>query len=396
MSTLMPTRVADLVDIVAEARSDRAPLEVTGTGAKPGLGRVMQTARSVSAAGLDGITLYEPAEMVIGARAGTPLDAVAAVLDEKGQVLPFEPRRLGGFYGSGSSGTIGAVAAANLSGPKRVHAGAARDHLIGISMVTGRAEEVSSGGRVMKNVTGYDLVKLAAGSFGTLGILTEVIFKVLPKPETETTLVFNGLDDRRAVALLCAAMRTPYEVTGAAHLPARDGDGARTLVRIEGFAFSVDYRRGELTAELREHGAPEVLDAPASRAAWRAIADLDLFAPRSGPDDRAIWQISTAPTRGPDVADRLRGATDVEIAYDWSGGLVLAATPATEAAGGAVAAAVEGAGGHATLLRGPAGLRGHVDVFQGPAAPVLDMTRRVKAAFDPDGVLNPGKMYQGV
>ncbi|MEO1200980.1 MAG: glycolate oxidase subunit GlcE [Pseudomonadota bacterium] len=390
---LAPASTDELIGIVAESRAGATPLEIVGSQAKPDLGRVMQTAQTVSLRAVTGITLYEPSEMVIGARAGTPLDEVIAALDQKGQMLPFEPRNFGALYGTGSAGTIGSVAATNLSGPRRVSVGAARDHLIGVTAVTGRAEEVSTGGRVMKNVTGYDLVKLFAGSHGTLGVFTEVIFKVLPKPETEATLVYEGLDAARAVELLCRAMGTPYEVSGAAHLPAVDGTTSRTVVRLEGFAMSVDYRCGEVDAELRDYGRPQRLGAGDSADLWRQVRDLDVLAVA---DDEAVWQISTAPRRGPDVAQALHAATDARLIFDWSGGLVVAATPATDEAAGAVRSSLAPAGGHATLLRGPASLRGHVDVFQPLLEPVMDLTRRIKAEFDPDGVLNPGKMYQGV
>src|SRR5918997_1979277 len=246
MTTHTPATEQDACAIIAEAAARRTPLAVAGGATKAAIGRPAQTEATLSSAALTGVTLYEPAELVIAARTGTPLAEVVRTLAEKGQQLPFEPMDYRPLLGSTGEPSIGAVAAANISGPRRIVAGAARDSLIGVRFINGRGEAIKSGGRVMKNVTGLDLLKLMAGSWGTLGFLTEVTFKVLPRPERAATLVLLGLDDARAVEALCAAAASPFEVTGAAHLPAALDGEARALVRIEGFSFSVDYRLGEL------------------------------------------------------------------------------------------------------------------------------------------------------
>jgi glycolate oxidase FAD binding subunit len=341
------------------------------------------------------MTLYEPAELVIAARAGTPLSEVVRTLADRGQQLPFEPMDYRPLLGSTGEPTIGAVAAANVSGPRRIMAGAARDSLIGVRFVNGQGEAIKSGGRVMKNVTGLDLVKLMAGSWGTLGFLTEVTFKVLPRPERVATLVFAGLDDARAVAALCAAVASPFEVTGAAHLPERlDGTGARTLIRIEGFSFSVDYRLGELRKLLRRFGGTEVVEGEAADALWQGVRDV---APLAEPRDRAVWRVSTAPTKGPDVAAQISRTLDVRFYYDWSGGLLWIATDASGDAGAAaIRAATRAHGGHATLVRAPAEVRAVADVFEPLSAPLMQVSAGIKTAFDPAGILNPGRMYAGV
>ncbi|WP_342162725.1 glycolate oxidase subunit GlcE [Methylobacterium sp. SD21] len=377
----------------ASARSER--LRIVGGGTKAGLGRPPQDEASLSARGLTGITLYEPAEMVIGARAGTPLAEVEALLATKGQMLPFEPVDYRGVFGTDGEPTIGAVAAINNSGPRRINAGAARDSLIGVRFVNGRGEAIKSGGRVMKNVTGLDLVKLMAGAHGTLGFLTEVTFKVLPANERVSTLVFSGLDDARAIELLAAALGSPFEPTGAAHLPAGRGSGeARTLIRIEGFSDSITYRLGELRRLLKRFGAPETLDGEASAALWRGVRDA---APLVEPRGDALWRISTAPSKGPALTAAIAARREARWFYDWGGGLVWLATPAEGDAGAeAIRAAVRAQGGHATLVRAPDAVRAAVPVFEPLPEPLMRVTAGIKAAHDAAGIFNPGRMYAGV
>ncbi|HEV2558273.1 MAG TPA: FAD-binding protein [Microvirga sp.] len=380
--------------IVAEAAAARRPLGVVGAGTKAGIGRPAQTEASLSSAGLTGVTLYEPAELVIAARAGTPLAEVVRTLAERGQELPFEPIDYRGLLGTSGEPTIGAVAAANLSGPRRIMAGAARDSLIGVRFVNGRGEAVKSGGRVMKNVTGLDLVKLMAGSWGTLGFLTEVTFKVLPKAERTATLVLRGLDDARAVEAMSLALGSPYEITGAAHLPSPEPGTARTLLRIEGFSFSVDYRLGELRRLLKRFGPADLIDGRAAESLWLTVRDA---APVAEPRDRAVWRVSTGPTKGPDFTARIARSINAQWFYDWGGGLVwLSTEPTGDAGAAAIRAALRGVGGHATLVRAPAEVRAAVDVFEPPGDAIMRVTAGIKASFDPAGVLNPGRMYAGV
>src|SRR5687768_13684380 len=271
MTVLTPATEPDAAAMIAEAAARRMPLAVAGGATKEAVGRPAQTEATLSSAALTGVTLYEPAELVIAARAGTPLSEIVATLAERGQQLPFEPMDHRVLLGSTGAPSIGAVAAANVSGPRRIMAGAAPDRLIGVRFVNGQGEAVTSGGRVMKNVTGLDLVKLMAGSWGTLGFLTEVTFKVLPRPERVATLALSELDDVRAIEVLCAAVASPFEVTGATHLPAAlDGAGGRTLLRIEGFSLSVDHRLDALRRLLKGFGAVDVVEGEAADALWRA------------------------------------------------------------------------------------------------------------------------------
>ena len=395
LAMMAPETEREACDIVAEASAARRPLALEGGGTKAEIGRPAQTEATLSSRGLSGITLYEPAELVIGARAGTPLAEIEATLAHKGQQLTFEPMDHRGLLGSIGEPTIGAVAAANTSGPRRIQAGAARDSLIGTRFVNGRGEVIKSGGRVMKNVTGLDLVKLMAGSWGTLGFLTEVVFKVLPVSERVATLVFRDLHDAGAIATLASALGSPFEVNGATHLPAGVmGDDARTLIRIEGFATSVEYRLGELKRLLRRSGPAEVVDGDEAASLWRAVRDVE---PLAEPRDSAIWRISTAPTHGPDLTALVSRSLEARWYYDWGGGLVwLACAASGDAGAAAIRAAVRQTGGHATLIRAPAEVRASMDVFEPMGESVRRLTAGIKASFDPEAILNPGRMYPGI
>ncbi len=395
MSVMTPTSEAEAASLIAQSHAGRTPLCLSGGGTRAGLGRPVQAASMLSTRAMTGITLYEPSEMVIGARAGTPLTEVEAALAEKGQRLPFEPMDHRALYGSQGEPTIGAVAACNVSGPRRIAQGAARDHLIGLRLINGLGETIKTGGRVMKNVTGLDLVKLSCGAFGTLGLLSEVTFKVLPATEASVTLVLEELDDSRAIAALSAGLGSPFEVTGAAHLPGMNGTVARTLLRIEGFQASVRYREGELKSLLTPFGSASLLEGPQSDTLWADIRDAK---PLCQPMDRAIWRLSVAPSHGPKVIARLKSSLAFEHFYDWGGGLVwLAVETGTDAQAPAVRAALAATGGgHATLVRARDAIRSGVDVFEPLSGPLHTLSARVKASFDPGHILNPGRMVAGI
>ncbi|MBN8941491.1 MAG: FAD-binding protein [Rhizobiales bacterium] len=392
MTLHSPATPAELATIVADARAAGTPLAIGGGLTRSGLGRPVQAAAEISTKGLTGITLYEPAELVIAARAGTPLREVAEALAARGQRLPFEPMDHRGLYGTTGEPTVGGVAAGNVSGPARINLGAARDAMIGLKFVNGRGEDIKSGGRVMKNVTGLDLVKTLAGSHGTLGVFHEVCFKVLPVAEQEATLQLTGLADGPAIEALSAALGSPFEPTGAAHLPAGAGETARTLIRIEGFGPSIAYRNGELSRLLKRFGALDTL-APAEAAPlWRAIRDATFVAGA----DSAVWRLSVAPSKAAALGGKLR-ERGARLFYDWGGGLIWAALdPAGDAGAPRIHALAKASGGYATLMRAPDAIRRAVDVFDPPAAPLMTMQKKLKASLDPDGILNPGRMYAGV
>ena len=378
------------------------PVEVVGNGSKREIGRPLQAAVGISTSAFKGITLYEPTELVMSALAGTPLALIEEELGRRGQMLAFEPLDMGPALGLPvRQATIGGVFATNLSGPRRLSAGAARDHLLGVRGVNGRAEVFKSGGRVMKNVTGVDLVRGVAGSWGTLAVLTEVTFKVMPVPEDAQTLVFFGLPDDIAVELLTAAVGTPYEITGAAHLQAavaarlqyealRLQGKSVTAIRIENFSRSIDYRRGKLKEILQAYGRCHELGRDNSMAFWSELSTLSVMPA----GESMLWRISTAPRKGPEAVKAIARYMAVQAFYDWSGGLVWLETPPSADAGAAdIRRVMASLGGHATLVRADPAVRAAIDVFQPPNPAIARLTQGIKDAFDPSHILNPGRMY---
>jgi len=384
---LQPADEAALAAAVAAAHAAREPLAVEGNGSKRGLLRPVQAARTLSTRNLSGITLYRPSELVISARAGTPVPEIEAALAGKGQHLIAEPPDTRAIFGTDAPATIGGIVAANLSGPRRIAWGAMRDHLLGIRFVNGAGEVLRSGGRVLKNVTGLDLCKLLAGSYGTLGVMTEVTLKVLPAPERQASIAVDVADAGAGVRALSAGLGSPHGVSGAAYLPAE----GTALLRIEDFAPSVEYRAGRLAADLAAHGAVRVLGTEESGARWRAIRDA---APLAAAPGEAVWRVSVRPSAGPavlDAAARIGGRGFL----DWGGGLAWIAGPPEAGAHAAIAAAAAASGGTCTLFRAPEALRLAVAVMPEEPAPLAAVARRVKAALDPAGILNPGRMRAG-
>ena len=406
MDRMAPRDEADVAEIVGAATTNECPLELVGGGSRRDLGRPSSARAVVSTKSLNGITLYEPSELVLSAQAGTPLKSIAELLDQHGQELAFEPidhaRILGGAAGTG---TVGGMIAVNASGPRRIRSGAARDYLLGFRAISGRGELFKSGGRVMKNVTGYDMSKLMTGSYGTLGVLTEVTLKVLPKPETESTVLVTGLDDAAAVHLMTRVSGLSLEVSCFAHIPlamprqvpALNGHLSQTPVtcfRVEGPKISVDERCAALRKSMGDAAAKvEVIEGAVSRALWLAVRDVvDILGP-----DGVIWRVSTAPAEGARLVAALqsRGLPMTGYFYDWAGGLIwLALKPAQDASAAEIRKEVDKHGGHATLIRAGASVRSSVPVFHPQPPALAALSSRIRRSFDPALILNRGRMRE--
>ncbi|MGO8923565.1 MAG: FAD-binding protein [Xanthobacteraceae bacterium] len=404
---LRPRDPKQVEEAISWALAQDKTLELIGHGSKRAIGRAAQWDATLDLSVLSGVTLYEPEELVLSAKAGTPLHEIEALVADKRQELAFEPMDYGPLLGGDAgAATIGGAIAANLSGPRRIKSGAARDHFLGFSAVSGRGETFKSGGRVVKNVTGYDLCKLMAGSWGTLGAMTDVTIKTLPKAETEQTILVIGGDAAAAGKIMAAAMASYGDVSAAAHLPVAiaadvaetaSARSAVTALRLEGVTPSVVQRKSLLENLLASCGALAGLEEASSRALWRSIRDVTPFAAKGRRGGADIWRISTAPACGAEIGRALADKAGAEILYDWAGGLVWAALPRSDdARAPLVQATVAVAGGHATLIRAPVAVRAKVDVFTPEPASLAALTQRVRKGFDPRGVLNPGRMWAGV
>jgi glycolate dehydrogenase FAD-binding subunit len=406
LNTLRPRDAQDVAAAVEWAAGEGKTLEIVGRGSKRGVGRAAQWDLTLDLSGLTGVTLYEPEELVLSARAGTSIAEIEALIASKGQELAFEPIDCGPLFGAGADkGTLGGVLAANVAGPRRVKAGAARDHFLGVSAVSGRGETFKSGGRVVKNVTGYDLCKVLAGSWGTLAAMTDVTVKVLPCAETEQTLLAFGLDDRTAVKAMAAALGSAADVSGAAHMPSHAAPqvaGAAaagrsvTALRIEGVAPSIAPRRAVLEARLKRYRELIAVGEQASRALWKAVRDVTPFEVPGTGAAAPLWRISTAPSQGPEIVAQVAAQCEAAALYDWGGGLVwLRVAGRADAGARFVRRATAACGGHATLYRADVALRASVEVFEPQARALAALTQRVKGGFDPKGILGPGRMYAG-
>ena len=399
MHRIQPEKTSEIVEAVRANAEARRPLAIEGSGSKSGLGRRVEAEELLSLRSLSGIRLYQPDELVLTAWSGTPMREIMDALAEKRQHLAFEPSLSAGLYdGTNDAGTIGGVLACNLSGPRRPSAGAARDHFLGFTAVNGLGEEFKAGGKVVKNVTGYDLPKLLAGSMGTLAVMLEVTVKVLPAPEKQRTVIIPVPDVATGHRCLIAQLQQAFEIDGAALLPGavaarssvdlvRAPGSTLAVMRLTGSPGSVADRCTALRAAVDLPS--EELHTARSQALWAEIGEVGSLLPRN---ESALWRLSVPPASGARIAAAL--GESGEWLMDWGGGRMWVVRRDASAEDAAlVRKAVSTAGGHATLIRGPESLRRAIDAFPMEAPPAL--LQRTKAAFDPYGILNPGRMYRG-
>ncbi|WP_027487266.1 FAD-binding protein [Allorhizobium undicola] len=397
---LAPASEEEAARLVAECALRNTRLRLCGGGTRSGFGNRVNAEATLSSRGLSGIVAYDPAEMVLTAKAGTPMAEIEAAVAEAGQALAFEPPDHRALMATSGTPTIGGVFASNASGPRRLLAGAARDHLLGLRFVNGRGEIIKAGGRVMKNVTGLDLVKLLAGSFGTLGFLTEVTFKVMPRPRASACLVLSGLDDGAAARAMAAAMALPVEVNGAAHLPelvsprliaGRLPAGPATIFRLEGLPASVSERLEKLAWVLGRLGPVSRVEDGESASLWQAVGDVMPFADGT---EKPVWRVSMAPMRGHELVAGLRLHAAIDAFYDWQGGLVWMRMEEEPEAGLIRAGLAALGGGHASLLRATSSIRNGLAAFQPETAGVALLSERLRRSLDPAGIFNPGLMHR--
>ena len=410
MDTQKVRDAADVEQVVRAAVASDQPLEIIGHGSKRLIGQPMATNALLDLSELNAVTAYEPNELIITVQAGAPLADVQSLIDSKNQQFAFEPVNTSALLGTPGLGTIGGMIAAGLAGPRRIKAGGARDHLLGAHAVSGFGDSFKTGGRVVKNVTGYDLCKLLAGSWGTLAVMTEVTLKVMPKPESERTLLLRALDDLTANRAMTAALGSPFDVSGAAHLtnsafrPAGDTlaglespGQAVTLLRLEGIAASVVARADSLGKTLAPFGQVEILQDTASAAVWSSIRDVQPFAAGGALGAWPVWRIVCPPASGGALGQALARDSGGDVIYDWGGGLIWAALPPKpDAQAALVRQRVEAAGGHATLIRASEQVRRHVDVFHPQSGGLAGLSERVRLSFDPKNILNRGRLIRAV
>jgi glycolate oxidase FAD binding subunit len=409
VDTLKIRDAADVEQVVRSALASEQPLEIIGHGSKRLIGQPMVTNALLDLSALNAVTAYEPNELIITVQAGAPLADVLSLIDSRNQQFAFEPIDTSLLLGGSDMGTVGGMIGAGLAGPRRIKAGGARDHLLGAHAVSGFGDSFKAGGKVVKNVTGYDLCKLLAGSWGTLAVMTEVTLKVMPRPETERTLALRGLDDITANRAMTAALGSPFDVSGAAHVPNsafRAASGvlsdlassrrAITLLRLEGITASAVHRAAALREVLAPFGAAEIFEDAASAAIWSSVRDVQPFAAQGALGAWPVWRIVCPPASGGALGQTLARDTGGDVLYDWGGGLIWAALPPkADAQATLVRTRVDAVGGHATLLRASEQLRRNVDVFHPQQGGLAALSERVRHSFDPKNILNRGRLTRG-
>ena len=377
--TLRPESPEMLREIVARAARDGVAIEAMGGGTKRDVGRPNRGNTLVDISAMKGVVDYEPTELVLTVRPGTPLVEIETLLGERGQMLAFEPWDHGAIFGRKSGATIGGIVAAGIAGPRRVSAGGARDHLLGFEAVSGRGEIFKGGGKVVKNVTGYDMPKIIAGSWGQLAIMTELTLKVLPKPRSVVTIWIRGLSTESAVDAMAHAMGSPCAVAAAAHTPKTADNPSTTAFRLEGITESVLARIEELGSVLAIHGDCTAMTPEGSTKFWRDVAAGDALA-----ESEALWRAHVAPSRAGALTTALQ-AFGARYILDWAGAALWIGAPSDRP----IRSVVNAAGGHAMLIRAPAESRYSIPIREPEVPAVAALSARVKKAFDPAGILDP-------
>ncbi|MBO1326537.1 FAD-binding protein [Acetobacter sp. TBRC 12305] len=387
-----PATVQDVADIIMDAAQAGCRLAITGNGTRPGLGNPVTAAGTLSLGGLDKIDFYDPDDLVIRAGAGITLDELEAILLAKGQYLPFEPPRYAALYGTDPRRcTLGGAVATALSGPRRILSGAVRDFVLGVEGVNGQGDVFKAGGRTMKNVTGYDLAKLVTGSHGTLAALTSVTIKVLPAPRAEISLVLPAAGLAEDTALFSAIRALPLGVGGLARRM-NDGGTCEVVIRVEGTQPGVAGNRQVLEGLLQKRGGAHVLVQEESQAQWADIRELACLHPRA---DELVWRVNLPATAVTEFVARAREAGCINRFFiDWAGGVVFSTMRGVQPEVDVLRyrKMAESIGAKATMLRAPCAVLTRFGAFPPTSSGVAALAARTRAAFDPAGILNPGRM----
>ncbi len=381
---IRPADAQDLCALVADAAQKGTPLELRAGGTLRDVGAPGRETTLVDLSLLRGLVAYDPTELVLTVKPATPLRELEVLLQGHGQMLAFEPWDLSPVFGNPrGSATIGGVVAAAIAGPRRVSAGAGRDHLLGFAALSGRGEMFKAGGKVVKNVTGYDVAKIMAGSWGQIAVLTELTLKVVPRPHSAATIALYGLSPTAAISAMADAVGSPFAVAAAAHIPAQSecGRAGITALRLEGFPESVGARVARMRERLADFGDAAHMTEDAAQTFWSAIRDAELMR-----GAETVWRAHIAPSRAAELAKALSGCGICWL-FDWAGALIWAGAPASTD----VRAIVEPFGGHATLLRAPLEVRKAYPARHPEPPGVAALCARLKQAFDPAHILDPAR-----
>jgi glycolate oxidase FAD binding subunit len=402
-SVFKPNTREEIIEIIKNCYKKNVPLEINGLQSKKKIGRNFQSEKTLDLSNYSGIIEYKPEELYIKVKSGTPIKEIISELDKNNQQLAFEPNDFGFlFSGKSNEGSIGGVISSNFSGPRRFKSGSARDHLLGFQGINGKGETIKSGGTVVKNVTGYDLCKLLSGSFGTLSVLTELSIKVLPKPETNKTLIINNPHLKKALEYFDVALSSSIDPSGGVFYPEYfrknfifndlTQEGALIGLRVEGPSNSVEHRIKKLCKELDVmNNEFSVLDQEQSSIFWEKTRKLKVFTSLQESLLRAVVPVS-------ETFEVLQKLKKYEINYflDWGGSLVwLQIEKITTKILNEIKKIIQGAAGYLTVIKVEEDMKAAIDIFT--VDPIkYRISEKIKKSFDPKRILNPGKMYSGI
>lgn len=398
-----PNSENEISEFVKFCNQKNIPIEIKGSGSKSNIGRNFQSEKTIDLSGYSGIIKYEPEELYIKVKSGTPINEISRELEKHNQQLAFEPTDFGYiFNGKSNPGTIGGTMACNFSGPRRFKSGSVRDHVLGVKIITGRGDSVKSGGTVVKNVTGYDLSKIITGSYGTLAVISEISIKVLPKPPSIKSLIIHNAQLKKSLDYLNIALSSSSDISGAVFYPEYFNEkfklndlvnkGPLTALRVEGVSSSIDDRVQKLIDELGLlRDEINFLNDEQSRIFWSNTRDLKVFSNT----DKNLIRIVTPPSETLNIINSLKKISS-RYFIDWGGNLIWMEIEKINASIiKDINIMTDKANGYFTIIKLDDSLKAGLDVFK--IDPIkFKISEKIKKSFDPKRILNPGKMYSGI